>query len=59
MRLDPSGRPILASSSGLHCEACGVVFAAGHLPRDEVLICRECRDDQTTPTDPTLDLDQW
>lgn len=30
-------------SSGIHCKVCDRVFAAGTLPTDGVLVCRDCR----------------
>lgn len=42
------------SSSGLHCKFCDRPFAAGHVPTDGTLICRECREDNNRPPEPTL-----
>ena len=41
-----SFQPMRPSTLHLHCESCERVFAAGHLPTDGVLICRDCRDEQ-------------
>lgn len=52
---EPSpARSSSARASGLHCEACERVFAAGFLPRDGMLICRDCRAEQTAAADPEL-----
>lgn len=42
------------SSSGYRCDWCGRPFAAGHLPTDGQLRCRDCRAELATPTDPQL-----
>lgn len=59
MRYDRSGRPITASASGHRCNRCDRPFAAGHLPHDGTLVCRDCRAEAAAPDAPTLDLDQW
>lgn len=52
---EPSpARSSSSRSSGIHCEACERVFAAGHLPQDGTLICRDCRAEQTAAADPEL-----
>lgn len=42
------------SPSGLHCKVCERVFAAGALPTDGDLTCRDCRDDAAEPDRPSL-----
>ena len=41
-------------SSSVHCECCDRVFAAGHLPVDGVMICRDCRIEAAANEDPRL-----
>lgn len=58
----PAGKKLKPSSSwvdtpspsGLYCKVCERVFAAGHLPTDGNLTCRDCRDEATRPPGPTL-----
>lgn len=46
MKYDPiTGYPIPSRPSNVHCQACGRVFAAGHVPRDGVLVCTDCRNE--------------
>jgi hypothetical protein len=54
VRFDKLGFPVTASSSGKHCEGCGIVFALGHLPVDGSLICRECRNEPAPAPEPNL-----
>lgn len=54
MRYDEAGRVVTARASSQRCESCRRVFAAGHLPTDGTLICRDCRDEGLEPAAPSL-----
>lgn len=54
MRYDEDGRVITARASSRRCETCRRPFAAGYLPTDGTLICRDCRAEGATPAEPTL-----
>lgn len=54
MRYDEDGRIITMRPSSQRCTTCRRVFAAGHLPLDGTLICRDCRDDGLEPAQSPL-----
>lgn len=49
LRYDEDGRVITARASSQRCRDCRRPFAAGHLPADGTLVCRDCRDEGTPP----------
>lgn len=54
-RYGPDGLPVSRiRSSGVHCDRCRVPFAAGYVPSNGFLVCRECRPDMEAGDPPTL-----
>ncbi|QFG13049.1 hypothetical protein PBI_SCHIEBS_21 [Gordonia phage Schiebs] len=52
MRYDAEGWPIPDRASAHRCECCRRKFAAGHVPTDGLLICRDCRAEQEAAAPP-------